>query len=217
MAAKIPVLIASGDVLTREGLKVLLREQGEFYVVSEATSGGEAIRQARLHLPELVILDEVLVPRSEGDLTRMIQVVCPTVRVLLLTAESRPDSAGDGQAGAVWSVARTTNRDTILQAIRQAARSGSEGSPRSDSPVHGRQSSIASVRAIDLSDREEAVLRYMALGLSNKEIAARLEVSVKTIETYKTRFQKKLKLSSRVDIVRYAAQQGWLMKDALPL
>ncbi len=148
------------------------------------------------------------------------------VRLLL---DAQPDvevvgEAGDGrymqqllQAGAAGYVLKQSDPAVLLQAVRAVAAGGSYLDPsitsKALSGYFGRRPGEADPGAANISDRESEVLRHIALGYSNKEIAARMEISVKTVEAHKANAMRKLDMTSRIDIVRYAVLRGWLRDE----
>jgi DNA-binding NarL/FixJ family response regulator len=221
MTLKARILLASSHDLIREGLKTILRDHAKFVVVGESSSAPDTLRQGRLQQPDVVILDEQLLDPSEVHLVGMLQTVCPASRLLMLVEETDGDSSRDREGGAVGYIRRSAGRDEIVEAVHNVMDGRADPALTVAGPMANgftRRLSVRTEKRVEeLSDREEKVLRLMALGLGNKEIAARLTVSVKTVETYKSRFKKKLDLRSRAGVIRYALQRGWLVEDAVAL
>ena len=212
--SKLRILLADDHETVREGLKVILNAQADMEVVGEASDGAAALAQTVRDRPDIVIMD-VSMPGLNGlKATETLRQSCPAVRVITLTRH-----ADDGylhlmlRAGASGYLLKQSRSAELLQAIRAVAAGGTYIDPaiarRSLDP---RRAAPPPVTASDtlLSPREEEVLRLVAWGYSNKEIAAQLELSVKTIETHKTNASLKLGLHRRIDIVRHALLQGWL-------
>jgi DNA-binding NarL/FixJ family response regulator len=213
---KLRILLADDHETVREGLKAILRAEPDMEVVAEATDGLAAVAQAQRTRPDIVVMD-VSMPQQNGlQATRALKQSCPEVRVVALTRHS-----DDGylqqllHAGASAYVLKQSRASELVRAIRAAAAGGSYLDPavtsgdindwgRIGARWRGRES------ASRLSAREEQVLRLVAWGFSNKEIAAQLELSVKTIEAHKANSMTKLGFRSRMDVVRYALLQGWL-------
>lgn len=214
--AKLRILLAEDHETVREGLKLILNAQADMEVVGEAEDGREAISRTRALSPDVVVLD-ISMPRLNGlKATRAITECCPAVRILTLTRH-----ADDGylqqllRAGASGYVLKQSRSSELLHAIRSVAKGGTYIDPSIADKVigdyRGRQHVPASRSAKGTATpREEEVLRLIAWGYSNKEIAGRLELSVKTIETHKANAMHKLGMASRIDIVRFALLQGWL-------
>ena len=185
-------------------------------VVGEAEDGAAAVAQARSLNPDVVVMD-VSMPGLNGlKATEQLKECCPDVRILTLTRH-----ADDGylqqmlRAGASGYVLKQSRPAELLYAIRAIASGGKYIDPAIAGRMFGEQSgrprvAPASATPAALTTREEEVLRLIAWGYSNKEVAARLELSVKTVETHKANAMHKLGMRSRIDIVRFALLQGWL-------
>jgi DNA-binding NarL/FixJ family response regulator len=213
---KLRILLADDHATVREGVKLIINAQSDMEVVAEAADGRTAIEEAQALKPDVVVMD-VSMPRVNGlKATETITQSCPSVKVLALTRHQ-----DDGylqqllRAGAVGYVLKQSRPAELLQAIRAVGAGGSYLDPAVAGRVIGdygrrRQPLPAASGAALLSSREGEVLRLIAWGYSNKEIAARLDLSVKTIETHKANAMHKLQMRSRIDIVRFAVLQGWL-------
>ena len=220
MAAKIRVLLAEDHRTVREGVRFILSSQPDIEIVGEAGDGRAALRLAQELAPQVVLMD-VSMPELNGlRATELLREACPGVRVVALT---RHTDRGYMQqllkAGACGYVLKQSDSSVLLQAVRAVAAGGDYLDPaitgKALAGYFGRRSSggaSASVAEVNLSDRETEVLRLIALGYSNKEIAARLSLSVKTVEAHKANAMRKLDMHSRIDIVRYAMLQGWLQE-----
>jgi DNA-binding NarL/FixJ family response regulator len=215
--SKLRILLADDHETVRTGLRVILNAQADMEVVGEAADGQAVIEKTRELQPDLVLMD-VSMPRLNGlQATKTLRERVPTAKVLTLTRHG--DVAYLHQfleAGASGYVLKQSRAAEVLQAIRAIA----SGGTYIDSAMTADALAAAPVRAIaagrgraaapSLSPREADTLRLVARGYSNKEIAAQLTVSVKTIETHKGNAMHKLGMRSRIDIVRYAMLQGWL-------
>jgi len=212
--SKLRVLLADDHAVVREGLKALINSQSDMEVVGEAADGLIACTLSATLGPDVVVMD-VTMPRLTGSqATARIRQECPTVRVLALTVHE--DKAYIRQllaAGAVGYVLKRAAAAELIQAIRAVATGGVYLDPTMASKVVGGfigTTAVVAASAGALSEREADVARQTAAGHSNKVIAAKLELSVKTVETYRARAMEKLGLHSRADLVRYAVQEGWL-------
>jgi len=212
---KLRVMLADDHETVREGLKMIVNAQDDMEVISVASDGLEAIAQAQQLLPDVLVMD-ISMPSLNGlKATQKLKELCPQVKVVTL---SRHD--GDGyvqqllRAGASGYVLKQSASTELLHAIRAVAAGGKYLDPKLAAKVidtyTGRPNGPRSPAKVNLSDRESEVLRDIARGYSNKEIAARLELSVKTIEVHKANAMRKLNLRSRIELVRYAMFQGWL-------
>ena len=213
---KIRVLVAEDHLTVREGVKYILGSQPDIETVGEAGDGRAALRLAKELSPDVVLMD-VSMPELNGlRATELLRQSCPGVRVVALT---RHTDRGYMQqllhAGASGYVLKQSDPSVLLQAVRAVAAGGSYLDPaitgKALEGYFGRRG--GSVAEVNISDRESEVLRHIALGYSNKEIAARLSLSVKTVEAHKANAMRKLDMTSRIDIVRYAMLQGWLQEQ----
>jgi DNA-binding NarL/FixJ family response regulator len=207
------VFLAEDQTILRQSLRSLIENQPDLEVVGEAGDGEEAVRRVKSLSPDVVVMD-VSMPRMDGvQATLAIRKVCPQVKVLALTVhETRSQIRRVLQAGASGYVVKHSAAEELIQALHAVAARGVYLDPIVTAKLTGAPKPPAPAEPRDgkLSSREKEVLRLIALGYANKEIAAQLDLSVKTIETFKTRSMEKLGLRSRVDIVRHAMNCGWL-------
>ena len=210
---KLRILLADDHAVVREGLKALISSQSDMEVVGEAADGAEAVTLAHVHMPDVVVLDVSMPGLSGSEATTRICRELPAIRVLALSVH---DEAGYVrqllQAGASGYMLKRLAADALIAAVRSVAAGGVYLDPLVAGVVVAEvvnKTSLVGERPV-LSEREGDVLRMIARGYSNKEIAIDLGISVKTVETYKARAMEKLTLDSRVAIVRFAAEQGWL-------
>jgi two-component system response regulator NreC len=210
---KLRILLADDHVVMREGLRRLIEGETDMEVVCEAADGDEAVQKAAQLCPDVAVLDVSMKHVNGADAARRLKKSCPDIKVLGLTMHEDASYVREMvDAGAAGYVLKRAASEELIGAIRSVAEGGTYVDPR----VAGRllQSLVprrnAPAEANALSERENDVLRLIAQGFSNKEIAAQLNLSVKTVETYKGRGMEKLGLRTRVDIVRNAAARGWL-------
>ena len=213
-APTVRVVLADDHPVVRGGLKQLIDSQSDMCVVGEAVNGDEAWRSATNLEPDVLVMD-LSMPVIDGvEATRRVKRDLPNVRVLALTVhEERQYLNQLLRAGASGYVLKRAAADELLRAIRTVAKGETYIDPAlAATLVEGFLDSQRSQYPPSeaLSEREREVLVRIAKGFSNKEIAAELALSVKTVETYKARMAEKLGLRSRVEIVKFAAQQGWL-------
>jgi DNA-binding NarL/FixJ family response regulator len=214
--SRIRVLLAEDHETVRQGLKLLIDAQPDMAVVADVSNGRAAVARARTLVPgpDVVLLD-VSMPEMNGLLaTRAMLEVLPGVAIVALTRYS-DDAYVQAllAAGARGYVLKQSDPSELLHGIRAAA----AGQTYLDSALTTRmvdalaRSGREAARGTPhVTDRESEVLRLIAIGHSNKEIAARLDISVKTVEVHKANAMRKLNLRGRIDIVRYAVLQGWL-------
>ena len=213
MTRTLRIVLVEDQTILRQSLRVLVEAEPDLEVVGEADDGGEAVRQAELLRPDVVVMD-VSMPQMDGvQATEAIRRAFPDVKVVILSVhETRGHVRRALQAGASGYVVKRSAAEVLIQALRAVATKGVYLDPIV-APVlvaDSRPLPDATPSGEELSEREAEVLRLIARGYANKEIAAQLDVSVKTIETFKARAMEKLGLRSRVDIVRHAVAQGWL-------
>ena len=212
---KIRVLLAEDHETVRQGLKLLIDRQPDMEVVAEAGDGRAAVERAGAMHPHVAVVD-ISMPQMNGlAATKAIREAAPATAVVALTRYG--DDAYVKEllnAGALGYVLKQSPSVELVDAVRAAA-SGQRYLDRSlASRVAGTYLDRAGGRrratSIAITERESEVLRLMALGHSNKDIAAALILSVKTVEVHKANAMRKLGLAGRTDVVRYALLQGWL-------
>ena len=217
------ILLADDHAVLRDGLAMLVNGQPDMQVVAQAADGLEAVRLAELHAPDVAVLDVSMPTLGGADAAERIRSVCPDVRVLALTRHAEQGYLRRLlAAGAKGYVLKRTAGDALIDAIRIVASGGTYVDPALSAglvdrniTVFGRQAKGAH-DCPQLSNREIEVLRLIAWGLSNKEVAGRLGISIKTIESHKASAVDKLRLRGRSDILRYAMSQNWLAEDNAP-
>jgi len=209
------IFLADDHVVMREGLRSLVNAQPDMNVVGEADNGRAAFQMARELQPDVIIMD-VSMPDLNGiQVTERLKRVCQKIMVLVLTAHD--DSGYLRQlleVGASGYVLKKAAAEELIKAIRVVADGGVYLDPSLAGKVVGgylgKRRLGSKPLGNDISEREAEVLRLVAWGYTNKEIAGYLRISVKTVETHKANLMQKLELKSRVEIVRYALRQGWL-------
>lgn len=210
---KLRIMLADDHETVREGLKMIVNAQDDMEVVGFAGDGREAVAKAQELLPDVLVMD-ISMPKLNGlKATEKIQEVCPQVKVLTLSRH-----ADEGYirellgAGACAYVLKQSAPAELIHAIRAVAAGGKYMDPKLAAKVMDNYSdrAVRGEAKSSLTDRESEVLRLIALGYSNKEIAARLSLSVKTVEVHKANAMRRLNITSRIDLVRYAIFQGWL-------
>jgi DNA-binding NarL/FixJ family response regulator len=213
VSARIRVLLAEDHEIVRQGLRLLVDGQPDMEVISEAGDGKTAVARIAALRPAVAVVD-ISMPEMNGlAAAREIRRIAPETAVVALT---RYDDEAYLQelmaAGASGYVLKQSPSRELLDAIRAAAR----GARYVDTALSTRIAGTLIKRRPDdpprsrITERETEVLRRMALGHSNKEIAQALDVAVKTVEVHKANAMRKLGLRGRIDVVRFAVLQGWL-------
>jgi DNA-binding NarL/FixJ family response regulator len=214
---RLQILLADDHAVVRAGLRALIDAQPDMQVGGEAGDGVEVVTLVDDLQPDLVVMD-LSMPRMNGiEATKAIRLTNNACPILVLSVHDDATYLRlTLEAGATGYVLKRTAAETLIAAIRQVATGQVYLDPALSAvlvqTVAGEAAPIAGDLA-ELSERETSVLRMIAQGFSNKEIAANLSLSVKTIETYKTRAMEKLGIASRVEIVRYAVANGWLNQN----
>jgi DNA-binding NarL/FixJ family response regulator len=209
------ILIGDDHATVRQGLKLLIDSQPDMGVVGEAADGDGVLRQAEALKPDVIVID-ISMPGVNGLVaTRTLKRAHPAVSIVALTRHD-DDTYLDEllRAGASGYVLKQSAPIEFLQAIRVVAAGGIYLDPAMTSRVAdgllAGHAEVASQPRARLTGRETEVLRQIAVGHSNKEVAAQMKISVKTVEVHKANAMRKLGLTGRVDIIRYGVLQGWL-------
>ena len=217
---KIRVLLADDHAVLRAGLRLLLDAQADMEVVGEASTGEQAVTQAEELTPDVVLLDITMSGPDGLDAVRKIKQDNPEIKVLALTMHDdesylRQVLKGGG-SGYVLKRAADTE---LLSAIRAVHEGGMylhpahahmllEGARGDEEPTGAKTG-----KRVRLSNREQQVLKLVAFGYTNRQIADKLELSVKTVEEYRARMQRKLEIKGRAELVRYALRVGLLVRE----
>lgn len=218
---KIRILIADDHPVLRRGLKALIEEEPDMEVVGEAGNGLEAVQLAERLRPDVVIMD-ISMPELDGlEATRRIREHSPSTYVLILTVHAHERYLFPVlKAGASGYVRKTAADEELIEAIRVVARGDVFLYPSATRMLL--DDYLAQVRAgyekdsyETLSDREREILRLLAEGYTNAEIAQKLNLSVKTVETYRARIMEKLHLRTRAELVRYALRKGLISEETV--
>jgi two-component system response regulator NreC len=211
MKEKTRVLLCDDHTLFREGIRAILKDQPSVEIVDESENGRDAVAKAqRLH-PDVVLMDIAMPDLSGFEATRRILKANPKTRVVILTMyEEEEVITRCLKAGAAGYVLKDAPRSDLIHAIEVVHRGGQFLSSRALKKVVKRHVAGSKSDATDyerLSDREREVLKLLADGLSLKEIATRLLLSVKTVDVHKTNLMRKLDLHSRADLIKYAIRR----------
>ena len=209
------ILLADDHVTVRHGLKLLVESQDDMEVVAEASDGAAAVQLAMECRPDVVVMD-VSMPGMNGLVaTQTLRRMLPSAAIVTLTRHADDAYLQELlRAGASAYVLKQSAPAELLQAIRATGAGGqyvdSSLTARVTAGFLGREGRMGSRGTTAITEREAEVLRLIASGYSNKEIAQQLDLSVKTVEAHKANAMRKLELRGRIDIVKYAVLQGWL-------
>ena len=208
------ILLADDHAIFREGLKALVETQTDMSVVEEAADGRTAWQRAVVLRPDVVIMDASMPAMGGAEATRLIRRDCPETKVLALTVHEVGSYLNQFlEAGASGYLIKRVVFEELVRAVRVIAAGGTYLDPNIACPIAsevvGSQANLARAER-ELTGREVEVAQRLTRGHINREIAEQLDVSIKTVETYKARIMEKLGLRSRADLVRYAIRQGWL-------
>jgi DNA-binding NarL/FixJ family response regulator len=209
MAAK-KVLVCDNDKLVRNGLQELLRSAKKLTVCGTAADAEEAVRLARRLSPDVVVSSEDLPGVAGMELTRRLKTELPGIAVLLRGFDETMRGAEEARAaGAMGYLPKSQNAKLIVEAVEQLAEGKTffgSSSPAEEPTPQTR--TVRGSRRFRLTPREREVVLYIADGQTSKEIASRLGISVKTVETHRSNLMRKLGLHSVSDTVRYAIRHG---------
>lgn len=201
----ITIVLADDHTVVRRALRLLLEEEPGFEVVAEAEDADAAVRYVRGHKPTVLILDLNMPGRPSLEAIPDIRESSPETQIVVLTMQKEPGFARQAlQLGVLGYVLKEAADDELVQAVRCAAAGDTYLQPALGARLAAEPESGKS----DLSDRETDVLRLIALGHTNTEIAEKLFISVRTVETHRAHIQQKLGASSRAELVRDALERG---------
>jgi DNA-binding NarL/FixJ family response regulator len=212
---KLRILLADDHAMVREGLRLLINSQPHLQVIGEAGDGREALRKARELKPDIVVMDLTMPELNGLQATENLVADVPGIKVIALTVHEDAHYMRQLiRAGADGYVLKRAAAEQLIEAIDAVA----HGGVYFDATLAGKALTVSRApfpdeshpRSTELSEQETKVLTLLAWGYSNKEVASQLNLSVKTVETYKTRVTEKIGLRSRAEMVRYALRQGWL-------
>ncbi len=213
--SNITVLLADDHNIVRQGLKALLLAEGDITIVAEAQSGREAVQLVSQHRPEVVIMDLAMPLLNGSEATRQILKAVPTAKVVVLS------SYGDDEhiqqaigAGAAAYLLKQTAAADLVKAIREVKKGNAYFSPAIAMRLREKTCAAmdlpepAKAPEVELTSREMEVLQLIAEGFANKQIAAELGLSVKTVEKHRQAVMKKLDIHDIAGLVRHAVMKG---------
>ena len=206
------MLIVDDHAVVRAGLKLLVDAEDDLETIGEAGSARDAVFEARSLKPDVVLLDVAMPGQSGIEIIPQLLHEHEEARVLMLSMQDEPRYVREAfEAGASGYVLKEAADAELVAAIREVARGGRYVHPELGARLIAADSEERKRAEEDpLSDREREVLRLLALGHTNQEIAKQLYISVRTAETHRAHIMQKLRLSSRAELVRYALDQGLL-------
>ena len=205
------IVLADDHAVVRTALRMLLESEPGFEVVAEAGDAPNAIRYVRGHKPDVLILDLNMPGPSSLDSIPEIKEASPDTQIVILTMQAETGFARQAlQAGVVGYVLKEAADDELIQAVRSAA-----AGETYLQPALGARLAAEPDRGVEdeLSEREIEVLRRIALGYTNSEIAEQLFLSIRTVESHRAHIQQKLGLTTRSELVRYALDNGLVETD----
>ena len=206
MAEGISIVLADDHTVVRRALRLLLEEEPGFEVVAEAEDADGAVRYLRGHKPDVLILDLNMPGRPSLEAIGDMHEASPETKIVVLTMQQEPAFARRAlQQGVLGYVLKEAADDELVQAVRSAAAGETYLQPALGAKLAAEPEKSA---ASDLSERETDVLRLIALGHTNAEIAEKLFISVRTVETHRAHIQQKLGVSSRAELVQSALSRG---------
>jgi two-component system response regulator NreC len=211
----IRVVIVDDHAVVRSGLRLLLEGERDLEVVGEAGNTRDAVFEARAQKPDVILLDVVMPGESGIEAIPKLLHEAPEAKILMLSMQDDPSYVREAFAGGAHGYVLKEAVDAeVVAAIRDVAAGASYVHPALGARLVAADAAARAAAAADpLSPREHEVLRLLALGHTNQEIATRLFISVRTAETHRAHIMRKLNLSTRAELVRYALEHGHLNEN----
>ena len=207
-AQKLTLVLVDDHAVVRAALKVLLESEPDLEVVAEAGTADDAIRYVGAHRPDVLILDLNMPGRPSLEAIPDIRHASPDTRIVILTMRNEPAFARQAlRAGVMGYVLKEAADSELVLAVRRAAEGETYLQPSLYQHLADKERAEGR-RGRTLSDREVEVMRLIALGHTNAEVADQLFLSVRTVESHRANIQRKLELGSRAELVRYALDHG---------
>jgi two-component system response regulator NreC len=214
--APIRVLIVDDHAVVRSGLRLVLDAEDGIEVVGEAGDSRYAVFETRSKKPDVILMDVVMPGKSGIETIPDVLKDAPSAKVLVLSMQDDPHYVREAfAAGASGYILKEAADTDVVAAVREVAAGGRYVHPALGARMVAAEAEERKRAESDpLSDRERDVLRLLALGHTNQEIAGMLYISVRTAETHRAHIMQKLRLTTRAELVRYALAQGLLGDDA---
>jgi len=208
----IRTVVVDDHAVVRSGLRLVLEAEEDIEVVAEARDARQAIFEARVHQPDVILLDVVMPGRSGIEAVPDLLKESPASKVLVLSMQDDAayvrEALGAGASGYVLKEAADAE---VVAAVREVAAGRAYVHPALGARLVAAEAEERTRAEEDpLSEREHEILRLLALGHTNQEIAEQLYLSVRTVETHRAHIMQKLRISTRAELVRYALEQGML-------
>jgi two-component system, NarL family, response regulator NreC len=211
--ARITVLLADDHAIVRSGLRRLLEAEGSFRVVAEAGDVPEAVRRVRGYKPDVLVLDVSMPGGPSVNAIPEFRQASPDTRIVVLTMEAEPLYARTAmRAGALGFVLKEAADSELVAAVHAAVAGNSYLNPRLGAMIAALPDRPPPPPD-NLSEREVEVLKLIALGHTNAEVAERLHLSVRTVESHRTHIQHKIGRATRADLVTYAHEHGLIESE----
>jgi two-component system, NarL family, response regulator NreC len=216
VSGRIRIVVVDDHAVVRSGLRRVLDAEADFEVVAEASDARGAVFEVRKERPDVVLVDVVMPGKSGIEAIPDLLAESAETRVLVLSMQDDPRYVREAfEAGAAGYVLKEAADTDVVAAVREVAGGGRYLHPELGARmVDADAAERKRAEADPLSDREREVLRLLALGHTNQEIAKMLFISVRTAETHRAHIMQKLRLASRAELVRYALAHGMLETDA---
>ena len=219
-AKQITVLLAEDHAIVRQGLRSLLHADGHFLVVGEARTGREAVEMARTLRPDVILMDIAMPVLNGLEATRQILAADPAAKVVVLSAHSDDVYVERmNEAGVVGFLEKQTSAEILTKAIHEVVAGHVFFSPaiarrlRDDQSKPRNRDGLLKAHGARLTSRESEVLQLVAEGSANKQVAAELGISIKTVEKHRQHLMDKLKIHDTAGLTRYAIAQGIVESD----
>jgi DNA-binding NarL/FixJ family response regulator len=209
---KIKIILVDDHQIVRDGIKALLNDADDIDVISEAASYNELREKLKLQNPDIIVMDISLPEMSGIEITKLLNETYPNLKVLILSMYTGEDFIFNAiKAGAKGYLPKNTTRKEIIDAIHSIYENNEYYSESISNVIlksyvqKAKTSDVPSERSEDkLSSREIEILKYFAGGMSNQEIADKLFISIRTVESHKNHIMQKLELKSTVELIKYA-------------